>query len=286
MTTAIKNVSPISAIIAGVMKDATTEGNRQAELTVAMFKNEVTYSSENILDVFRKEGAEKTEAIDVLISDASDEYAGVMDHMASIKDKPSKERSTADVFQIDSLNRKARAARMMFERALKSVYWLRASNVSAVSLNKIGTGAMRVVGPSAALDPSNKDDDDATADIPVKVTFSCNTLANKGNDAIRVKLGKSAAKTATAKNPAANVIADASKSLAAVLSNLGNDGKRKPITDFSDAVEADLETTLRELFAMKFVDERGRVDLKEVTAWADEQFNIPASKAKQETKAA
>lgn len=281
MSNAIKNASPISAIIAGVMKDATTEGNRQAELTVAMFKNEVTYSSDNILDVFRKEGAEKTEALDVLISDASDEYAGVMDHLASIKDKPSKERSTADVFTIDSLNRKARAARMMFERALRSVYWLRENGCKNVASNKIGTGAMKAKMP----DPEDEGE-------YINETFSCNTLANKGNDAIRVKLGKASKPESKAKNPAANVIADASKSLAAVLSNLGSEGKRKPITDFSDAVEADLETTLRELFAMKFGDERGRVDLKEVSAWANDTFNVPASKgpgkeaANKEAKAA
>lgn len=267
--TTIKNTSPISAIIAGVMKDATTEGNRQADLSVAMFANEVTYSVDAILNTFSKDGSEKTETLDKWLEDASDDYGAVLDHMQAIKDKPAKDRTNADTFQLDSLNRKARAARMMFERALRSVYWLRVNGCKNVSSNKIGTGAMKAKMP----DPEAKGE-------YINETYSCNTLANKGNDAIREKLGKATAKTTSARNPVANSIADASKSLAAVLTNLSNDGKRKPITDFSDAEEANLEATFRELFLMKFADDKGKVDFKAADEWIMETFREMPAKPK------
>lgn len=273
----LRNASQnIAAIIAGVMKDATTEGNRQAELTVAMFKNEVTYAASEILEVFRKEGSEKTALIDAMLSDASDEYRTVLEHMATIKDRASKERTTQDVFQLDGLNRKARAARIMFERALKSVYWLRESGCKTVASNKIGTGALK------AKMPDPEDEGEYVNEI-----FTCNHVANKGNDAIRVKLGK-VKPEAKARNPQANVLADASKSLSAVLMSMNADGKRKPISDFSDGIEAQLEDTLRELFAMKFFD--GNVfDRKTFDAWIAETFKNEKQEAEKQnagTKAA
>lgn len=263
----IRNASQnIAAIIAGVMKDATTEGNRQAELTVAMFKNEVTYAADEILNVFRKEGAEKTALIDAMISDASDEYRVVMEQGASIKDKASKERTTQDVFTLDGLNRKARAARIMFERALRSVYWLRVNGCKTVAGNKIGTGALKAKMP----DPEDEGE-------YVNEVYTCNHVANKGKEAIDKALGKSKSE-AKARNPQANVLADASKSLAAVLTNMNADGKRKPLSDFNDGIERQLEDTLRELFAMKFFD--GNVfDRRTFDTWFAETYKAEKQEA-------
>lgn len=268
-TATLRNTSPIANIISGVMKDATTEGNRQAELVVAMFASEATYTSAAIANVFSKDGADKTAIVDEMLEDVSDDYGKVLSHMQSIKDKPAKERSTADAFTLDGLNRKARAARIMFERALKSVYWLREARCQSIRANKIGTGALKAKMP----DPEDEGEF-------VNETFSCTQIANRGDKLIREKLGKaSKEKSDRAKNPTANVIADASKSLAAVLSSLATDGKRKPIDEFDDTVEQSLETTLREVFAMKFADDRGKVDFEDVKVWINDTFNAPASKA-------
>ena len=272
------SVSPITTIITAVMRDATAEGNRQAELVVAMFKSEITYGKKELLAVLLKEGAERTTMLDNMIASVSDEFAGAIKHLNSIKDKPAKERTTADAFTVEGLNRKARAARIMFVRALQSVLWLRENGCKSIASNKIGTGALKAKMP----DPED-------AGEFVNETFSCNTLANKGADLVRAKAGKSASKDVKARNPAANVVADASKSLAAVLTSLGNSGHRKPITDFSDEVESNLETTLKELFAMKFCDDAGKVDTKAVISWANATFAKPAEAPKADaakTKAA
>lgn len=269
MTNNLRNTSPIANIISGVMRDATTEGNRQAELVVAMFAAEATYSSAVIANVFSKNGTEKTAIIDEMLADVSDDFDKVLAHMQSIKDKPAKERTTADAFTLEGLIRKARAARIMFERALKSVFWLREAGCKSINTNKIGTGALK------AKMPDPEDDGEY-----VNETFSCNQIASRGDKLIRERLGKtSTGKPERAKNPAANVIADASKSLAAVLSSLASDGKRKPIDEFDDTVEQSLEVTLREVFAMKFADDRGMIDFADVKAWVEETFNAPAKRS-------
>lgn len=273
-TTRNSSTSAISTIIASVMRDATTEGNRQAELSVAMYANELHFSTDAILNVYRKEGSAKTEMIDAMLSDFSDDFRDVLATMQSIKDKPKDEKNAKDKFAIDSLSRKARAARIMFERAMQSVYWLRSSGCKSIATNKIGTGALKAKMP----DPED-------AGEYINETYTCNQIASKGNDAIKEVLGKKAKPEAKAKNPTANVIADASKSLSAVLTSLNADGKRKPLTDFADGVEAQLESTLHELFAMKFADDKGIVHLSDVAAWVNAEFSKPQAKAT-ETKAA
>ena len=262
----------ISAIINAVMRDATSEGNRQADLTVALFSNEVTYSTSVILDTFRKEGKEKTVVIDTMLADVSDDFDAVMNQIILIKDKRKEDRTKADAFTVDGLNRKARAARIMFERALKSVYFLRTNGCRKIMSNKIGTGALKASMPDA--------DDKGEF---VNELYTCNELASKGDKTLRLALGKASAPASKAKNPNANVIADASKSLAAVLTSIGADGKRKPMTDYSDDVEANMEATLRELFLMKFADDRGRVAVEDVQAWLNE-IQQPASKPTTGTK--
>lgn len=272
----LRNASQsIAAIINGVMKDATTEGNRQAELSVAMFKNEVTYASDEILNVFRKEGADKTSMIDAMLSDASDDFRSVIDHIASIKDKASKERTTADVFTLDGLNRKARAARIMFERSLKSVYWLRENGCKNIATNKIGTGALKAKMP----DPEDEGEF-------INETYTCNHVANKGNDVIREKLGKKAPET-KARNPQANVLADASKALAAIAPELNKPiqngkaqgaGAETVYDRLSDEASNNLEIIFKNVFAAKFFD--GSVfDRKTLDSWIAETFKAEKEQA-------
>lgn len=57
MTTNNANtINNVSTLINAVMRDATTEGNRQGELVVALFSNEVSYSVDVIVNAFNKKG--------------------------------------------------------------------------------------------------------------------------------------------------------------------------------------------------------------------------------------
>lgn len=268
------NVSPVDSIINGVMRDATTADNRQAELTVAMFNAEVTYTAKIIIDTFNKEGAERTAAIDNLLCDASSEFDHVVgkldhlkEHMKAAKKNDDTKTVQSDAFQIEGLNKKARAARMMFTRALYSVLWLREKKCRTIATNKIGSGALLV----KLTDP-----EDDTGSINEKV--SCTQLAARGEKHFRDSSGKAKKPSASARNPAANVLADASKSLAAVLSSMASDGKRKPMSDFDDAVEHNMEATLKELFAMRFFD-GDKLDRKSLNEWIDSTFKPVAKDA-------
>lgn len=254
-------VNNVSVLINAVMRDATTEGNRQAELIVALFGNEVTYANTVIKNIFEKKGVEKTEAIDKMLRDASDEFDGVIAQLDMLKEVAKKDRKVNHAFQVESLTRKARAARIMFERALCGVFYLQINLCKRVSTNKVGTGAMKAAMP----------DPEAEGEF-VNVTYSCATLASEGKKAINEATGKVKAATTSARNPTANVLADASKSLGATLSALANEGKRKPMTDFDDSIEANLEVTLKELFAMKFADDKGTIDNHAVGDWIAATF--------------
>lgn len=261
--TNLKN-SPVSAIIAGVMRDATTEGNRQAELVVAMFGNEITYSTSNILHVFNATGRDKTARVDSLLANASDEFDAILDRLATIKDLPKEDKRKA-AYEADGLNRKARAARIMFERALKSVYWLRMAGCKAILTNKIGVGALKAKMP-----------DQESEGEYVNQMYTASELVNAGDKVLAKATGKEKEpKEASAKNPAADSIANASKALSAVLTSIGKEGKRKPITDFDDKVSKQLEDTLHELFAMKFFD-GNRFDKNTFAEWMAQEFKMKA----------
>lgn len=263
----------ISALISGAMRDATVAGSRQAELVIAMFKNEVVYSADEILNIFRKTGGDKTDLIDTMLCAVSDEYAGIIETLAELKAK-GKAKNKTDVFTVDSLNRKVRAARIMYDRALRSVYWLRIVGCRGAVMNKIGTGALKCKMP----------DKDSEGEY-INEVHSGNHIFAQGDKELRAKLGK-AKPEAKAKNPAANVLADASKSLAAVLTGL-NAKTIKPIDDLNDEQQANAEVIFTQLFRMKFADDKGKIDVKDVTAFINE-LNNPKSApaATKEAKAA
>lgn len=264
MTTNNANtINNVSTLINAVMRDATTEGNRQGELVVALFSNEVSYSVDVIVNAFNKKGVEKTEAIDKMLADASDEFQGVIEQLAYLKAVKEKDRKQNHAFQVEALTRKARAARIMFERALCGVYFLRIGNCKRVETIKVGTGALKAVMPDLS--------EGAGEGEYVNEKFSCTTITQQGKKLLDTVTGKAKPAT-TARNPVANVLADASKSLGATLTSLASEGKRKAMTDFDDSVEANLEVTLRELFAMKFADDKGRIELSDVSAWIAETF--------------
>src|SRR5690606_24962891 len=72
----------VDKILSDVMRGAKQDGKRQAELTIAMFQMEVTYSADAILNVFRKEGKDKTEAMDKIIRGVSDSFVKAQDQIA------------------------------------------------------------------------------------------------------------------------------------------------------------------------------------------------------------
>lgn len=256
-------VNNIGELINDIMSDATTEGNRQGKLTVALFNNEVTYATDVILNAFNKKGVEKTEVIDNMLCDTSDDFTSVIEQLAFIKSKKGDDKKKNDAFKVESLTRKARAARIMFERALCGVYFLRIHNCKRIETSNIGTGALKAVMPDLSEGAGDGEF--------VNENFSCATLMQQGKKLLDAATGKAKAST-SARNPVTNVLADASKSLGATLTSLASEGKRKAMTDFDDSIEANLEVTLRELFAMKFADDKGRIELSDVSSWIAETF--------------
>lgn len=242
------NVNPMTAIIDAAMRGVTTEGNRQAALTVAMFENEVTYNPKAIERIFKLEGADKSDAMDELLCDLSNEYETTLDkyvnltdkdYRATLKGKPGAKE--ANVFEADALFRKIRAARKMMAQAMAATYHLHATKVKAIKQGKMGTGSLIVLMPNPEF-PDRGD---------INVALSNNKAASEGDKALRAKTGK-ATKPASAKNPMASSLTDSSKQLATLLATAA----RKPLPDMELApeVETNLEVTLRELFLRKFFD--------------------------------
>lgn len=265
----ISNTSAISALINGVMNEATSSGNRSAALVVEMFNSELTFSKAAILNVMRKQGAERTAAIDTVISLVSDDFKRIhaqydvathKDHKAKLTTDRARE---ANAFEAGALLGKIKAARIMVTRAMSAVFYLRERECSKLSIKKFGAQSSLV---------ANITDDEGDA---IKVTKSVAELIREGDKAVANATGKvKAAAPATAKNPVAHALADSSKALAAALTGI-NAKETKPLTDFSDDVEAQMETTLAQLFKMKFFD-GNKFDNVSFKEWMASQFKQEA----------
>src|SRR5690606_2818819 len=117
-------------------------------------------------------------------------------------------------------------------------------------------------------------------------------ITANGKGAIDRDTGRKA--TAKAENPTSKIstsskdasirsLADSSKALTAVLS--GEAGKIS-ITDFDDALEAQLNMALRQLFAMSFLDDKGEVDRATLNKWIADNFPAQKPEGKSASKAA
>lgn len=281
----------VDKIISDVMRGAKQDGRRQAELTIAMFNMEVTYSAEAILNVFRKEGKDKTEAMDKFIRGVSDSFVKAQDQIAFIKAIKPKSRSNREVFEYENLSSEIKAARAMFERALYGAYWLRVNNAKIIKLNTYGGKSVTVELPEYEKGTDGKAK--ATGTYETKL-LSCADITANGKGAVDRDTGKRTA-TAKAENPAGKVngngnkdasmrsLADSSKALTAVLSG---DAGKTPITDFDDTLRTQLNMALRQLFAMSFLDDRGTVDQHTLNKWIADNFPAQKREGKPAPKAA
>ncbi len=260
------NQNPVSTIIAGVMRDATTEGNRQAALTEALFDDKANYTRDIILSIFRLSGQDHTEALDRRIRAQSEDFENAVDMLADLKDKKANERTDTENFQIEAITRKLRAARMMFKRALTSVFFAIDNNATKVTVAKAGNNQiLKVVMP----------DDDGD---PVGHKFTANAIATQGKKALDAALGKG--KEHKARSPLSNSLADSSKALAAALTGLNGNGPVASV-DLADDVQDNLDVAFAQLFRMHFADDKGYIDPKEVADFAKEMN----AKAKEEKTA-
>lgn len=283
MTTNNANHSNLSTLINAAMNEATTSGNRSAALIVEMFASEMTFSKNAIINIMRKTGAERSAALDTLIGLVSDDFKALTnryevvthkDHKAKLANDKAKE---ANSFEVQAINGKIKAARIMVSRAMSAVFYLRERNCTVLKLKKFGSS-------SSLLAKVDHEDADIGS---VTITVSVAEMIRNGDKLLADATGKTKAATgrgSQAKNPVANAIADSSKALAAVLTG-ANSEKVKPITDFSNEVEQQLETTFRQLFAMKFLDGK-TVDRKAVNEWINDTFVAPAAPATKSDKKA
>lgn len=279
------NHSALSTLINAAMNEATTSGNRSAALIVEMFNSELTFSKTAIYNVMRRAGAERTSAIDTIIGLVSDDFKALTnryevvthkDHKAKLANDKAKEQNT---FETQAILGKIKAARIMVTRAMSAVYFLRDRNCTVLKLKKFGSS-------SSLLAKVDHEDADVGA---VTITVSVAEMIRNGDKLLSETMGKGKANTgrgATAKNPVAAALADSSKALAAVLTGVNSD-KVKPITDYSDDVEQQLETTLKQLFAMKFSDGKN-IDVKAANEWIKATYpsKVAAPAPKQEKKVA
>lgn len=265
----------VAKIIADVMNDANRAGNQQAAMIVAMFANEVTYSANEILAVMRLKGNERTAEIDNMLSAASDSYADMMAGVEDLKER----RKASDIkssdklkvaFQIDTANRKMRAARMMFTRALQGVYNMRVAKVVKCSTTNLGSGALKVHMP------------DEDGDIAAH-SVSCAEMTRNGASRIAEALGT--AKPATARNPAnaqATALADSAKAFAASLATIPAD--KRTIDAFGNEVESNMESALSSLMVLQFGDDRGFLDSKAIAEYVAAYNKTAKENAERERK--
>lgn len=248
----IQNTNPMTAIITAVMRDTQTSANRSADMVVAMFASEATYSRDNIIAVLRKEGEDKTEALNRMLCNISDDFSKTLDEYERRIDKDYKKslgkgsvEYDNNAFTVLALRAKIKAAHEMLKRSMLATLNLRTNKCEKVKRYGHGAGVLiaRMIGP--------KDKEDA---YPQELSVSA--LVRAGEIDLAKATGKVKAKpeASKARNPAASVLADGAKSLATVLTSLAVEGNRKPITDYSDEIERDLEAIGREFFLSKFYD--------------------------------
>lgn len=253
----LKNVlSPVASSIAAIMNDAAASENKQAQLVVAIFNSEVQFEQAVLVNMLRKEKKERTTARENMIRAISDDYANALDTIKVIKEK-GKDKTEKEAFQSETLNKKVRAANIMFERAVVTVVGLREQKAKSVKTSNIGAGALLIKTPDEDGDFINH-------------KLSCATALNGATKIVDKMLGKNK-KEAAAPNPAK---AGMSQTIDAVSTFLDVSMRQEEnavhsIADFADQTEESLEKLLAKLFFLKF-GTGADVNLKDVKAYANE----------------
>lgn len=242
-------VSPISAAISGIMNDAAASNNKQAALVVGLFESEASFSNDVLLNMLRKEKAERTMSRENLIRSISDEYANACDMLKMLKEKDKNTRTEKEAFQMEGLNNKIRAANIMFERAAESVIGLRASNVKSIKTTNIGSGALVIKTP----DPDGEEGE------YINHKSSCAAVHSAAKKTVNKLLGK---EKKQAEDAAANPMKTGMLGTISAVNRfleISMKDTSKPVAAFADFAD-DLEKQLNELFDRMFVLKFGQPD--------------------------
>ena len=258
-------VSPLASSIAAIMNDAASSENKQAALVVAMFDNEVSFGNDILIQMLRKEKKERTMARENLLRSISDDYATALDTIKVIKDK-GKEKTEKEAFQSETLNKKVRAANIMFDRAAITVWGLREQKAKSVKTSSIGAGALIIKTPDEDGDYINH-------------KLSCATALSGATKVLDKALGKKK-EPANAPNPAKAGMTQTIDAVSTFL-DVAMRQEETPvhsIADFADATEASLETLFAKLFYLKF-GAGNDASVKDIKAYATELAKIAITPA-------
>lgn len=267
-----------SKLIAGVMNAEASGNNRQAQLVLYMFDNEVSYTIETLSPMFKVKGSDRTEIVNKLLRGLSDDYVNVADELARLVEKKKAEKeqfSDAEGLQIEAHKGKLRAAQLLFTRAASAVVHLR--HVDAGNLKVMPNGALRWYQQARDKDGKPEFDKKGGA-ISVAVTVSSNALVRMSEKTLATLFNKSPRKTTpTASNPVAGGITEAAKAINAKLSTLL--ANHKGIPDLSKDEEKETEKLFKSLFKAMFADDKGDIDVATVRTWIADEFKIEFAKA-------
>jgi hypothetical protein len=245
-------MSPIEATIASIMNDATSSMNKQANLVVALFNNNVSFDNKTLLDMLRLEQTDRTKARENLLCAACHEYAKALAILNTLKEKGKKDRTEKENFQIETLFNKIRAANIMFERAAITVIGLRDNGAQQIKTSAVGAGALEVKS------------EDQDGDL-VKERMSCATALSGAQRAVNKLLGKKEDQTAS--RMCATI--DSVTRFLDINMKAAADKEGFSLADFGNTTEKALEELFARLFALKFgvADD---VDTKDVKQYAEQ----------------
>jgi hypothetical protein len=171
--TATKNATTdtVDSIIDNAMKLSTQERGMQTRLAMVMFSNDVTYSYDEVKRLLLLTGKEKTDKHNEAIASASDHFAN------ELKAKHDAVTVKATKEEIAAIEARLKAGRVMFERALFMVLFLRdpANAVDEVTKARKPIGSLQVWQPDPNTDPESTK---KVRSIPVNM--SGNQLVAKG----------------------------------------------------------------------------------------------------------
>ena len=261
-------------LIAGAMSSEASGNNRQAQLVLFMFDNEVSYTIDTLSPMFKVKGADRTAIVDKLIRGISDDYANIGDELARLieKKKADKEQfSDTEGLQIEAHKGKMRAAQLLFTRAATAVIHLR--HVSADNLSVRPNGALRWY--QVKMDDKGKPMVNKKGEpIHTEVTLSSNAVVRLADKTLAALFNKAPRKagSGTTANPTKAGITEAAKAINAKLNVIVANHKGLP--DLSDDEEKEAETLLVSLIKAKFADDKGMIDIDAVRTYMADTFKV------------
>lgn len=271
MTNSNEAANIANKLIAAVMNAEQAAGNRQSQLVMYMWDNEVTYTKDALLAFFRVKGGERTTLIAKAISGISDDYTSAVELAATLANerKAAKDNSFPQnkALQIEQLNSKLRAANMLFIRAVTATVHLRIADAYDVKLKSNGA----ITFMFDKVDEHGKPVKNTKGNnVAEQATMSGNALVRAGDKTLADIIGKA--------KPAAKVTNPQVKGgIAPVAAVVANRIKQQvasghTLEDFGDDEEKELKALLHQLMAATFLDDKGNVDRKTVIEYLEAEF--------------